>query len=239
MNVTSMLNDVPGDIDEGQKNESRISPLSLSRTPWDAGGYSLPIIQNRKPISVDSTIHCNDSPQQSPVELSSRHGLSDSRSSLSSFASASTSGTHSRFSSASTLSGFLSFAGIPTEFAEFAECTVTPKSSVGSPFSTSQLGSTVTSPQSGFLNPLAIVTEGPLHGEGHAEELPQITSGEMTNSRRVTMDRKAETEDSPGLFGRSKSPSDAMLIKRAAPNIASSPSDTPEPITDGFAMGPR
>jgi hypothetical protein len=110
MDVTSLLNanSVAGTGGAGdQKNNDGSRPIR-NRTPWDAGGYSLPIMSSNPASTTPSClppqqpIHYDDSRMESP---STSHKFSDSRSSLSSFASSIQSSTHSRFSSTSTVSG--------------------------------------------------------------------------------------------------------------------------------------
>jgi hypothetical protein len=111
MDVTSLLNAnsmaATGGAGDEKKNEG--SRPVRNRTPWDAGGYSLPIMSSN-PAAAATTppsfppqpAHFDDSQTESP---SPNHKFSDSRSSLSSFASSIQSASHSRFSSTSTVSG--------------------------------------------------------------------------------------------------------------------------------------
>lgn len=116
MDVTSLLNAnclAGAGGDDDQKNNEGSRPIR-SRTPWDAGGYSLPIMPSN-PASragVISTIHLDDARAESP---STSHAFSDSRSSLSSFTSSINSSTHSRFSSTSTVSGCYPLNNWPPE----------------------------------------------------------------------------------------------------------------------------
>ncbi|KAK8020387.1 hypothetical protein PG990_005525 [Apiospora arundinis] len=92
--------------------ESRAS--NRSRTPWDAGGYSLGLtldIKSTQP-NVQTTVIQGDSPVDTASPESLRHKFSDSHSSLSSYTSSANSASHSRFSSMSTVSGFQIGAGI-------------------------------------------------------------------------------------------------------------------------------
>lgn len=110
MDVTSLLN-VNSLAAEQQRRMEKSEVVSKTptrnRTPWDAGGYSLPI--NTVSHSTHNTppqqnIHIDESHQISASTPSSpRHKFSDSRSSLSSFTSSlQSSAAHSRFSSTST-----------------------------------------------------------------------------------------------------------------------------------------
>jgi len=111
MDVTSLLNAnsmAGGGGDDGQK-ENDGSRRIRSRTPWDAGGYSLPIMSSNPASRTGAvatispfTVPMDDSRAESPP---TSHKFSDSRSSLSSFTSSIHSSTHSRFSSTSTVSG--------------------------------------------------------------------------------------------------------------------------------------
>lgn len=111
MDVTSLLNAssmaATGGAGEAKKHDG--SRSVRNRTPWDAGGYSLPIMSSNPaaaaktpPSLTTQPIHYDDSQIESP---SRNHKFSDSRSSLSSFASSIQSASHSRFSSTSTVSG--------------------------------------------------------------------------------------------------------------------------------------
>lgn len=78
-----------------------------SRTPWDAGGYSLGLTLDTKTTQTAARpVPHSESPIDSASPESLRHKFSDSHSSLSSYTSSANSGTHSRFSSMSTVSGF-------------------------------------------------------------------------------------------------------------------------------------
>lgn len=91
-------------------SDSRLSTSNRSRTPWDAGGYSLPLtlnVKNNVPqqqapsafMETDNHNNNNTSPN------SPKHRFSDSRSSLSS-AYTTNSSSHSRISSLSTVSEY-------------------------------------------------------------------------------------------------------------------------------------
>lgn len=88
-----------------------------ARTPWDAGGYSLPLTLDTK-TSTQAPIKqvaCNESPTDSNSPKSPKHKFSDSYSSLSSYTSSLNSFTHSRISSLSTVSGFQVVGPIVTD----------------------------------------------------------------------------------------------------------------------------
>lgn len=85
---------------------------SRSRTPWDAGGYSLPLASDPFSIRTSSLPripHDRESPTDQPSSVdfkgaSPQHKFSDSRSSLSSYTPSSTASvSHSRISSLSTV----------------------------------------------------------------------------------------------------------------------------------------
>ncbi|KAI1845096.1 hypothetical protein JX265_002818 [Neoarthrinium moseri] len=95
----------PGSTSSRRTSESRTP--NRSRTPWDAGGYSLPLTLDTKTTTqtpVKPTVY-NGSPVDSASPKSPKHRFSDSYSSLSSYSSSINSFTHSRFSSMSTVSG--------------------------------------------------------------------------------------------------------------------------------------
>lgn len=91
--------------------------LNRARTPWDAGGYSLPLTLDTK-AAIQPPVRpafYNESPVDSASPKSPKHRLSDSYSSLSSYTSSLNSVSHSRFSSMSTASGFQSMVPLITE----------------------------------------------------------------------------------------------------------------------------
>jgi hypothetical protein len=110
MDVTSLLNSgaaaaaAAAAAEQQKRMESTRSIPTRNRTPWDAGGYSLPI--NTIALAPHSTSPQHDNPRhaenQTPTSPK-QHKFSDSRSSLSSFTSSLQSTTHSRFSSMSTV----------------------------------------------------------------------------------------------------------------------------------------
>jgi hypothetical protein len=118
MDVTSLLNSSTTAAGQ-QKLVENSGAVSRSRTPWDAGGYSLPIntiATASRSINTQATpsqmahsapreIHHDDSHLdiQNLNPTSPKHKSSDSRSSLSSSTSSLQSVAHSRFSSISTI----------------------------------------------------------------------------------------------------------------------------------------
>ncbi|KUJ11799.1 uncharacterized protein LY89DRAFT_212758 [Mollisia scopiformis] len=213
MDVTSLLNANSAAAEQQrkmEKGEATKTP-TRNRTPWDAGGYSLPINTLSNPTLSTPTpynIHHDDSQQISAsTPTSPRHKFSDSRSSLSSFTSSLQSTTHSRFSSMSTtVSGSQPLNSLaetlsPTANLKIQEMDLTP------PLSESHIprphGSL--SP-TGSLDALALVAE------------TRITDQEATSS--TLRDKTSTTpEQTPNQTiitnGRPSSPSDAILIKRA------------------------
>ncbi|KAK7952294.1 uncharacterized protein PG986_008022 [Apiospora aurea] len=103
--------------------ESRAS--NRSRTPWDAGGYSLGLtldIKSTQQPNVQMTAIQGESPVDTASPESLRHKFSDSHSSLSSYTSSANSASHSRFSSMSTVSGFQIGAGLSDMVTLDASC---------------------------------------------------------------------------------------------------------------------
>lgn len=84
---------------------------SRNRTPWDAGGYSLPSLET-KTAHVPGRAAESNSPM-SPT--SPKHKSSNSSSSFSSYAPSLSSLSHSRFSSRSTISGCQAVTGVVPE----------------------------------------------------------------------------------------------------------------------------
>ena len=98
-----------------KKTPSRTNTESRARikgrTPWDAGGYSLPLSLDTKSIqtSAKPSFYFGDSPIETThcaSPNSPRHKCSGSQSSLSSSSSSANSVSHSRISSLSTVSEF-------------------------------------------------------------------------------------------------------------------------------------
>ncbi|KAH8842251.1 hypothetical protein MCOR27_002283 [Pyricularia oryzae] len=114
---------------EVSRSNSESRTPNRSRTPWDAGGYSLPLTLDTKLIRTQlatKPVLYGESPTQehhhmepsSPHSLS-KHKFSDSHSSLASSyttASSNNSGTHSRISSLSTVSEFQPMNHLINEF---------------------------------------------------------------------------------------------------------------------------
>jgi hypothetical protein len=107
-------------IEKGTSNEtsgywylnpgrSRSRSRSRSRIPWDAGDHILPRTLDARPPRYPSWIVAdNHWDGDSDVPISSRHRLSDSYSSLSSYEGLPKPISHSRLSSMSTVSGYQS-----------------------------------------------------------------------------------------------------------------------------------
>ena len=113
MDVNSLLNANPSAVEQ-QKHSEVLRIPTRNRTPWDAGGYSLPInTASSGSTTPPAKPQNNDSNTETPT--SPRHRFSDSRSSLSSFTSSLQSATHSRFSSMSTVSSAYQMHGLVGE----------------------------------------------------------------------------------------------------------------------------
>ncbi len=222
MDLTSLLN--ANSSAAGQRKEvSRTPPRN--RTPWDAGGYSLPIntvssMTATTPTTPPQNIHYHDSHIDTP--RSPHHKFSDSRSSLSSFTSSLQSASHSRFSSMSTVSSGIQ--PLNTILAESIALDSATKpqplnlESIPSPMdhTHSRSSSSAAQPQgsispTGSLDALALVAEGQL---ARRQSEPSTLNGVEDNmslskegDTRVAADKSMPSE-------RPSSPSDAILIKR-------------------------
>jgi hypothetical protein len=203
MDVTSLLNESSNAVDQ-QKNYVTRLP-TRSRTPWDAGGYSLPInTTSSQPITPPYTRN-DELPTYTPT--SPRHKFSDSRSSLSSFTSSQQSTTHSRFSSMSTVCSTQPMNSLVDKSS--------PKCIPGVQISDSDSIRDLTPPRS---------TRSPVNA------LDRLPSMEAQPSRHnslpsihyvdsAMMSSNTENQSSPGVISsipeeRPGSPSDAMLIRR-------------------------
>lgn len=209
-----MLNASP----EGEEQQKALltwkAPIR-NRTPWDAGGYSLPVNHDLD-TTINNNIHHNDSLVESTHIYSTKHGPSDSRGSLSSFASASTS-THSRFSSASTVNGFHAFGAI-TENIKYPDS----QEDWANLITTSAALSPVSPGTFSFYNyPISPRAE-PLNALFHISERQHFdtdTSSKGNFRDCVMADIRDTTEayvasDLSVLISRTASPTDALLIKR-------------------------
>jgi hypothetical protein len=218
MDVTSLLNANSLAAGQQKKEVSRTPPRN--RTPWDAGGYSLPIntLSSSTPTTPPQIIHYDDSHVETP--RSPHHKFSDSRSSLSSFTSSLHSATHSRFSSMSTVSSTIQ--PMNSILAESIAVDLATKSQSldleSAPLPTEQIRSSgsATEPRdstspTGSLDTLALVAED---RQARRQSEPSTLKAEedaMSSSQEV--DGKALADKSMFLE-RPSSPSDAILIKR-------------------------
>lgn len=214
MDVTSLLNANSVAAEQQrkmEKGEASRTP-TRNRTPWDAGGYSLPI--NTLSNSTHNTppqnqnIHLNDSQQQTSASTptSPRHKFSDSRSSLSSFTSSLQSTTHSRFSSTSTtISGTQPFNSLAETLSPVSNLKIHEMDLEHLPPTDPSQTHRSISP-SGSLDALTLVAE---HQMVDQEAVPVTPEDKMSTSSEPTPDRTLHTTRRPS------SPSDAILIKRA------------------------
>lgn len=115
----------PPEKSPSRSNSESRTP-NRSRTPWDAGGYSLPLALDAKmmrtPLTAKPVLYGESPPGENQAEANSpsspKHKFSDSRSSLSSYTTTSSnnSGSHSRISSLSTVSEFQPMTSLITDF---------------------------------------------------------------------------------------------------------------------------
>lgn len=215
MDVTSLLNS-NGSVTHAaeQQNHSEIekNPPS-SRTPWDAGGYSLPINTISVAPSPFQHAQYEESRQESRAQTSpTQHRFSDSRSSLSSFTSSLQSTTHSRFSSMSTVNSstnpFQSYPPIDVVTPKL-RIAPTPLDLVTSSSHRDQLSTANTSPTS----PLRICALNTKQHPNLPSLPPRDPSSQKENSAEWNGERYIVSKFA---HRRSSSPSDAILIKRTA-----------------------
>ncbi|KAE8448123.1 hypothetical protein EG329_009888 [Mollisiaceae sp. DMI_Dod_QoI] len=219
MDVTSLLN--ANSVAAEQQKTLGMGEISKTptrnRTPWDAGGYSLPIntISNLTPSTPPQhqNIHHDDSQAgaSASTPTSPRHKFSDSRSSLSSFTSSLQSTNHSRLSSMSTTTSgthpLNSLAEtLSPSFLKLQEM------DLGHPMELTRQSSTC--PQrresvstTGSLDALAIVAENRIADQ-------QTTSSPLGDKMSKTPEQAPNPNTAP-TTDRPSSPSDAILIKRA------------------------
>ncbi|KAK4453755.1 hypothetical protein QBC34DRAFT_192982 [Podospora aff. communis PSN243] len=178
-----------------------------NRTPWDAGGYSLPLTLDTKSIpsfgstgsrpgfyrNCDSPTDCSVSPK------SPRHKFSDSRSSLSSYASSSTNSiSHSRISSLSTVSEFQPLTNLITDI-----------SLEGKKMPNGQIGDNAAD-RGDEPRPASPIIPSPSFGPTPIVGQPQENLNSSTTSYHPAMAISSE---------RPTSPSDAVMIRRGLDGI--------------------
>ena len=219
MDVTSLLNGPSVAVDQSKEGDQWPIP-SRNRTPWDAGGYSLPVNSHHRPqgsvtatstvtTAVKKTSHHNEA-RQSPESTSSSHRLSDSRSSLSSFASASTSNNHSRYSSTSTVGGF----HLSSSIIDLPKSSEEDQTHAPSGLSTNPTRVHSDSSPKSSLNTLAFVAGNRLQLKIPSDSSRDISQNSHTRSM---FEMESPCQDEPER-SRPGSPSDAILFKRPAPS---------------------
>lgn len=210
-----MLNASPDDGDQPKPLLTWEATIR-SRTPWDAGGYSLPVNHD-----LDTTIskhnHHHDSSLESSQTYPTKHSLSDSRGSLSSLASASTS-THSRFSSASTVGGFQAFTNF-TDNSKLSDSSVDWTSLLANSATLSPASPATFSfhhyPPSPRADPIHVLAQ---IAERRYMDADTALEEHYKDSEMADVDTRetSATSDQPAL-SRTASPTDALLIKRHTP----------------------
>jgi hypothetical protein len=200
MDVTSLLNNGAAAESVQKKMEEPRIP-GRNRTPWDAGGYALPL-NTRQPTSPtwQQQQRRQSEEGQTSAPSSPRHGFSDSRSSLSSYASSVYSANHSRFSSMSTVGGPNSLNTITSEM-------FSPKSML--------------SPSGLYSSNGTINEPNPFNTQSLSENLEALAT--ISEHRYSPDSEQTSTHPSPRghkepnviiEYPRPSSPSDAILIRR-------------------------
>lgn len=228
MDVTSLLNSNPAAAEQRKRADSgggSSKAPSRNRTPWDAGGYSLPISTAtngaRSPQQpTQPEIRHDDVPISTPPP-SPKHRFSDSRSSLSSFTSSlQSTATHSRYSSTSTL-----YSNSHAHHKSFGTDILSPElrsisqalESANQPLAIDSCQANETrqgtslSPTGSPLEQLALVAESHL-----SERRSESVSRHNDTTEPTATDLPAESTTKTTSFTRPGSPSDAILIKRTS-----------------------
>lgn len=230
MDVTSLLN--ANAAEQQKKGDGSKTTPTRNRTPWDAGGYSLPIntlssmTTTSLPTTRTSTPPQNSLPntQEQELELdtpsSPRHKFSDSRSSLSSFTSSLQSASHSRFSSLSTVGSLQQVNSISETLSGTKIQPIEFESSSTSTIDVSRPSTSGDIQPRGSISPTASMEALVLAAEKHS--VSQRPSPSRNNSTEDSnMSQTTEKPPSPSNRnefvpgGRPSSPSDAILIKRS------------------------
>lgn len=225
MDVTSLLNSNNAAAaaaeqlkqQEQQQQEKEMENVRLptrNRTPWDAGGYSLPInTLSLAPTPLQQANFEEQEHQQHEGEAPSspKHKFSDSRSSLSSFTSSLQSATHSRFSSMSTVNSAQPMHGIPTEAFSPKLRNAPQNLELATIDSRSEHGPSTSLSPTGSLETLAFVAEH----HPFSQQATRQGSQEVLGADSESVPRSLSTEiPVRGRSGRASSPSDGLLIKR-------------------------
>lgn len=222
-----MLNSNPAAAEQRKRADSSSSRApSRNRTPWDAGGYSLPINTAahgvKAPQQQDQQENRHNDLHISTPPSSPKHRFSDSRSSLSSFASSlQSTTTHSRYSSTSTLNssfhahhkshGTEILSPELRSISQALEESASVPLAIDSYNATESRQDTSLSPTDSTLEQLAFVAES------HSSE-PRSESSRRNHSdvMETTAANLAESAAKSNSLNRPGSPSDAILIKRTS-----------------------
>lgn len=219
MDVTSLLNSgaaaAAAAAEQQKLTESSRSTPTKSRTPWDAGGYSLPINTLSLAPSPSQKAQNEDSQDLENQTSTSpkQHKFSDSRSSLSSFTSSLQSATHSRYSSMSTINSTHQLSNLSLESLSPKSKNATLNLELATIESNSEPRISISLSPTGSLDTLALVAEH------HPLTQPaQQLAGE--GGLRPALRRGTSLASAQGISpNRPSSPSDAILIKRTAAPI--------------------
>jgi hypothetical protein len=230
MDVTSLLNSHPVAAEQRKRADSGSSRTpSRNRTPWDAGGYSLPIntaTRCTRTPQQDTQLEHQDGPEVNTPPSSPKHRFSDSRSSLSSFTSSlQSTTTHSRYSSTSTLN-----SNSHIHHKSFSSDNLSPEvrsisqtlESAGQPLAIdscqendSRQGTSL-SPTGSPLEQLALVAESHLSEQKGGSSRRGDSEGIMDTLNTSATSLAAERVTETTSLNRPGSPSDAVLIKRTS-----------------------
>ena len=219
MDVTSLLNSgaaAAAAAEQQKKMQSARNTPTRSRTPWDAGGYALPI------NTLSLALHSIPAPQisydeprrieyETPIPPTQTHNFSDSQSSLSSFTSSLQSATHSRFSSMSTVN-----SRHPLE--RLALVSLSPKlRNASQALELAPDDLTTGAYLSTSLSPTGSLDAHTLVAQQHSFPSPPSnpTRRSLAETLRTGSDTRSSSQESRAV-DRPGSPSDAILIKRSA-----------------------
>jgi hypothetical protein len=227
MDVTSLLNAPATTAEESKAAEQSQTP-SHTRTPWDAGGYTLPVNSHHKPDTATKPGEEAESRESSVFTHPFGHKFSDSRSSLSSFSS-STSNNHSRLSSTSTVSGFHPSSGTISDLPKPSEAPSEGRNRHTTP--PQKHASLEEVSPTNCLNTLATVAERRLQ-----LQIPEIPPRGPTSEPIMRTRSMIQMDIAPhemASLSRANSPSDAMLIKRPGRRQRSlTPAGSLEPLDE-------
>ncbi|KAL8376441.1 hypothetical protein RB595_007503 [Gaeumannomyces hyphopodioides] len=247
----------PPEKSPSRSNSESRTP-NRSRTPWDAGGYSLPLTLDAKmirtPLTAKPVLYSDSPPGEHHPDGNSpsspKHKFSDSRSSLSSYTTTSSnnSGSHSRISSLSTVSEFQPMTSLITDFSslEAKMSDETERQSLHNGSSSSVIHGGDAVMRSGLGNDDGMLGAGGMGGgmmDGRLQQplSPYSMKLEVPGDSGTSHSSENESSSEQQRSDRARSPSDAILFtSNAQPprgQVVESGRRSIDPFSAGYQPG--